>query len=78
MKNVKKQRITEYASSTLRWLGLALLVTALLIWAANPREIIVFLAPYTGSRVMLTRMLTFSGVQSIIVGYALGRVTPKC
>ena len=78
MKNVKKQSVKEYASGSLRWLGVALILTALLIWVANPTEVVLFLTPYTGSSIFLTRALAICGTQSVILGLALGRMSEKC
>lgn len=78
MKNVKKQSTKENASDSLRWLGVTLMLTALLIWVANPSEVVLFLTPYTGNRIILTRTLVICGVQSVILGLALGRMPEKC
>ena len=48
VKRVKNTMDKGFVSRNLRYIGIALLLTSVLIVAGNPREIIVFLAPYSG------------------------------
>jgi len=73
VKNVKKERIIEFASNNLKWLGAALSLTATLILAFNPERVILFMTPYTGYKITLAKVLLACGTQSAILGFILGR-----
>ena len=75
-KDVKmmKNRIENgFVSRNLMLGGIALVLTAVLIAAGNPREIIVILTPYRGNPMMLSIILAMMGVLSTTFGYALKR-----
>ena len=78
MKYMEKTGVIEYTSKSLRWFGVALALTAALIWLANPSQVIIFLTPFTGSRQALTKSLLISGVGSMLAGYTLSRIATKC
>ena len=72
MKN-KIERGFAYVSRNLRYGGIALILTAVLITVGNPREVIVMLSPYSGDPMILSSILVMMGVLSTMFGYALKR-----
>ena len=75
---MRKSSLTEYTANSLRWFGVALVLTAALIWVGNPTKVVLFLAPYTGSRVLLIKSLVGSGIVSGVIGFGLSKVATKC
>ena len=76
MKN-RDNRLTNFTSGSLRLFGVALVLTSFLIRFAPPGEIMIFLTPYTGSKVLLANALVVIGVVSTAVGYVVKRMLIK-
>lgn len=67
MKNMEKKSIADYASNSLRWFGVELILLAWLIYAFNPK-VTLLLVPFTGSKVTLSLVLLLAGIESTVVG----------
>ena len=66
----KNIRPTKF-QNILIWTGLALLLTALFIVIAKPQNINLFLTPYSGSQIFLSKILTLIGCLSTTTGYTM-------
>ncbi len=65
----------EYVLRKLRNGGVAIILTALYLMVARPRNILIFLIPYSGNPAMLGGVLVVIGVISAVIGTALKRIT---
>ena len=75
---MKKTSLTDYTANTFRMLGVALVLTASLIWFGNPGKVFLFLTPFTGNRDILAWNLVCTGLISTLSSIALSRFSNKC
>jgi hypothetical protein len=68
---MKKNMNSTNLPSILILMGAALILTALSIFIAKPQNINLFLTPYTGSQIFLSKILTLIGCLSTTTGYTL-------
>lgn len=70
---INVEKTLEYVARNLRNGGVAIIVTAMYLMAARPRNILVLLTPYSGDPVVLGSVFVVIGVLSTTLGYALRR-----
>lgn len=68
---MKKNRIISFASGNLMLGGVALVLTAIFTATGSPRNLIVFMTPYSGDQVVFSRILAMSGSLASMLGYAM-------
>lgn len=73
MKDVEKTLV--YLARNMTYGGVVVIITALYLVAAEPRNILVLWSPYNGDRVLLSGVLVLLGSLSALLGYALRRIS---
>ena len=68
---MKKNSKNEVASGNLMWGGVALVLTAIFIATGSPKNLIVFMTPYSGDQVVFSRILAMIGYLASMLGYAI-------
>jgi len=71
---INVEKTLDYVARNLRNGGVAIILTAMYLMAARPRNILVLLTPYSGDPVILGSVLVVIGVLSTTLGYALRRI----
>jgi hypothetical protein len=54
---MKKKGMMSFASGNLMWGGVALVLTGIFIATGSPKNLIVFMTPYSGTQVVFSRIL---------------------
>ena len=70
---MKKNGMMSFASGNLMWGGVALVLTAIFIATGSPKNLIVFMTPYSGNQVVFSRILAMMGCLASMLGYAIGK-----
>ena len=68
---MKKKGMMSFASGNLMWGGVALVLTAIFIATGSPKNLIVFMTPYSGNQVVFSRILVMMGCLASMIGYAI-------
>ena len=68
---MKKNSKTSFASGNLMWGGVALVLTAIFIATGSPKNLIVFMTPYSGDQVVFNWILAMIGCLASMLGYAI-------
>ena len=68
---MKKKGMMSFASCNLMWGGVALVLTAIFIATGSPKNLIVFMTPYSGNQVVFSRILAMMGCLASMLGYAI-------
>ena len=68
---MKKNSVTSFASGNLMWGGVALVLTAIFIATGSPKNLIVFMTPYSGDQVVFSLILAMIGCLASMLGYAM-------
>ena len=68
---MKKNGMMSFASGNLMWGGVALVLTAIFIATGSPKNLIVFMTPYSGNQVVFSRILAMMGCLASMLGYAI-------
>ncbi len=68
---MKKKGMMSFASGNLMWGGVALVLTAIFIATGSPKNLIVFMTPYSGNQVVFSRILAMMGCLASMLGYAI-------
>ena len=69
----RTRNILAFASRNLRYGGIAFIIAAAYIMYAKPENLIIFLAPYTGSPLLLGKLMVLFGGFASILGLTLKR-----
>jgi len=64
----------EYVARNLRNGGVTIILTALYLIAARPRNILIFLIPYSGDPATLGSVLIVIGLLFTAMGYAMRKI----
>jgi hypothetical protein len=72
---LKKHEKPRLVANSLRWIGIALLMTSVIIFVAKPSNITIFIAPYIGNKILLSKILSILGCLSTATGYIHGKVS---
>ena len=68
---MKKNGMMSFASGNLMWGGVALVLTAIFIATGSPKNLIVFMTPYSGNQVVFSRILAMMECLASLLGYAI-------
>ena len=68
---MKKKDMMSFASGNLMWGGVALVLTAIFIATGSPKNLIVFMTPYSGNQVVFSRILAMMCCLASMLGYAI-------
>ncbi len=68
---MKKKGMMSFASGNLMWGGVALVLTAIFIATGNPKNLIVFMTPYSGNQVVFSKILAMMGCLASMLGYVI-------
>jgi len=68
---MKKKGMMSFASGNLRWGGVALVLTTIFIATGSPKNLIVFMTPYSGNQVVFSRILAMMECLASLLGYAI-------
>lgn len=68
---MKKKGMMSFASGNLMWGGVAFVLTAIFIVTGSPKNLIVFMTPYSGNQVVFSRILAMMECLASLLGYAI-------
>ena len=68
---MKKKGMMSFASGNLMWGGVAFVLMAIFIVTGSPKNLIVFMTPYSGNQVVFSRILAMMGCLASMLGYAI-------
>ena len=68
---MKKNSLMSFASGNLMLGGVALVLTAIFIATGSPKNLIVFMTPYSGDQVVFSWILIMIGCLASMLGYAI-------
>ena len=68
---MKKNSMTSFTSGNLMLGGVALVLTAIFIATGSPKNLIVFMTPYSGDQVVFSWILAMIGCLASMLGYAM-------
>ena len=68
---MKKNSLMSFASGNLMWGGVAFVLTSIFIATGSPKNLIVFMTPYSGNQVVFSRILAMMGCLASMLGYAI-------
>ena len=68
---MKKNSLMSFASGNLMLGGVALVLTSIFIATGSPKNLIVFITPYSGNQVVFSWILAMMGALASMLGYAM-------